>query len=1591
MTFGFGCGIGGRGKSVDTKHPFPSVGDVLLCEYASVHDVGDFIREKDIKFRSVCVDSRHPEELIWSRSVGKNVPPDGEGTMILKTTWWDDVLKLASGENIVRLIVEHSDSDPMSLSGAGLGEKQRLEILASRAAFILGPKAFLPSRFSLQRTVISWARHVGKKAGEGKFERVRRVLKETTSPFCCSTKEPLIPVSDISWQARLCELPTIQRSLYDNCCAQVRGALSTSLAESDALDSISTSLLRLRQVCFSSELIESASVQSATSIGRGRNLGRKANVSQPDAGLVLDMVKQSAKLSHLISILRVDCGLDFELDDSLKSFLGALGKEKKVSKKDRDKMRKVAILASLPETRQLISTLLSCLGLRHEVIGNRREVGISKSQTEGNGSKDPALAWAKNQLALESFNRWGDNGNLSGIPESCDILVSSSEDLTAWQGGLGIDNATVVISMDSDWSGRGLFGLQSSAIRWSSRAHKKKASVLMIHLLCKETIEEKLFLLNGNDENSPETKWPLDTNGNFCLPIDKDSSFLYTQAKESGLSEFGKFPALSIIRLRGQPLQDVLLSASELAPAFVSGTTRLFLPPNQDGVDAIAPEEPDMNSELRFVRNFIQSEYKASHGMPKVSNCAYPDYVISRMDLPYLPVRYFFARLSHSVGLSLPVAGVLGLAGLPDMAANVSAHFPPGSLPDAEGAVGVADVWRKSGGGRRPVDVAEMLLHYKSVANEAQSSLQNGTAQHQTPQNAKILRTNGYAKIFATSWNRNLVSDGNQGSEPIVFFPPLLPGIPVHNPPSQNFPTNANAQMEMKRKESYPTMAAPNSKRPRVGSLSTTGDNAQAGPSPSGQSPLPHPQRVPGNSEYPANQSLGNSNKPVKAAISKVSEERQNGELNAEEEEDFGVLGSGIMPAPSECAVLAGQEASSVSLGRSLDHPHDFLSGPVPCDAEEVLGNPPGPLQLVTLFVKKPFRPLQGQMYRPPSLALPVDQHRAVNSTTPVPSMSGAVLNGDTGGKKLKKKANPPMTSAGPATAQPPVSETRPPNVLPVGVQLSGIDAPKHRLLSSFSSRQMVTGLSMFESTAFRVATMQVAKRVKLRVDRQMWKGPSYDVGAGLPLAVINQPGIVSDVERGVLHYTKILTPLKQGATTGDSAKALALAQRSSLRRSMVSPCRVDFGPFESGFLSAPSGMTGISPPRSRIGVSLPMGVKVLQATRDPTRSGWEIEDDKQLQEAAVRFGMNWTIVARALSGVDDVRLSGDLKRRDSLRVLRSARQCRERWQSLARNQPSLANEVRRSEKMFRDDALRRVENLPEDKDISTRLTMPGPASSVILLPASDVYKQDGPSTSGDSMEVDSSRSTKDKVNENSGDSTKAATPRRMFGAIMSARNRRQVMPMAIPGVPPGGQPNQPVPSHPSHLQSVQSSMAAQLSNGRTEMWPLQILDTADKHRAALRAATSTTRSTDSVSSSANSVRKPASNGSVWGGVHHPTPTSRGPPNTANRERPQSFPPPSTGRPNVPMPPSNVPMPPSNSPSKRSGTYPKPASAYVPPPKSSTTAASTIPKSISPKSATSEGAPLGNSAVAQTAASATPISPSSTKKYDSNPPSSSQT
>lgn len=1584
-------------------------GDVVICENSLLNRLLDFIEKETITFHSIVVDCRHPAGLLGSIRISSEKDTRSEDLYasekwdcspeLVSVVWWEMLIKLLSRHVTCRLLIEYPELDIGALPRSGLGDRQQLELLAFRTAFVVGPELFLSAQFNLQRRVLSWARQKGKKSIANKVSRVRHVLCKAVEPLCFNIVEPGVSATNYRWDVRRCSMNSTQRDEYDRCCVEVRGSLSSCLADpnitkdstSRLFRAASSSLLRLRRLCFHSmtrEVISGLDVRSrigaldswlskdlggqAVESGMGSLFLRKIcdSPAQPDAGLAFDLMNGSAKLRELASILKDEGGYQLYGEEAFKSLLED-GKRTKGTKSDQMSPKKIAILAVLPEIQLLTSLLLNSLGIKNELMHRiarreRRCAGIHATSDNQFIASDQheatAIAWAEYQTTLSRFNaEEGCDGRGRDIPTS--IVIASPACLSTWNNGLGIDRADLIISLDDDWTGRGLRMLESLVCRWHTSRSQSGRPGSLFRLVCEDTLEDKLVRDWNQTKKSLEDDklWPLDASGFLTLPEKINTTLdLYDRAKKSSES----FPAMKLMRLRGKLLSETLAPSIELPPLFGTGSPVRFLP--QAVVNGSASrnsrtesiedthKEREVTAEVTFIKELIRFEGIASvqnrtsgevaERIPSDANGSelytappplslFPKHFMTRQDLLSVTTRWYLEKLRNfSVWTHPTVAlGSTPLAKLPAQSTNGPSSVsnvapPPGVSTSSE----LADAWHKSGLSSKPDDLASSLLFYRARRSErnldeARDLVTQSIDDKQTsalvsePKNPiASKRFNLYAKLYSTFWDGDSVRDGNQGCEPLVFFPPLFPNLLSNavretQVPGSRLPSKPGAatlhSLAIKRKEPETSESGGNhsSKRIRFHEQQpiakaddvATVQNANGLPAPS----VP----VSGATIPNLENEVSETTDSMKSSVEENMEMpliTEGGETSGTEpdNEDFGLLGAGLLPNTSESVLFSAQDTTSIDHSRWLpmDNRRDFSSLPLPCDLEEVedssLHGLTNNLGSMILFVKKERRIFgssadsQGQVYRHSLTMSPAENRWARNHSLsdPMPTQAAGnsfkELNGDDKGKKGKKKGSgqgSTKVSSG-FTRHPgadfshgrPHSQVLQPNMLQLAFSK---DSHRHRLLASFVSRQFGTRLTMFESTSYRVAATQVLQRVAERSYQSQWKSSlSYEVGSGLPLKSAQEPITGQEI------CSNAVMPLKANCRTGDAAKVLSSSQRSALRRSLASPCRVDFGACAGGFLSSPSGMTGISPPRSRLGVSLPMGVKVPQAVREPQPS-WSTQDDHLLQDGAVRFGMNWILIARALSGFEEVLKSerSHVSSNAYIRSLpRSARQCRDRWQALARSQPALANEVRKSERVLRESALMRTGKIPENqgKAIILGTSVFDHAHSVSMLSKPTLLlnnpEQEEADVATDTrMDIDAQQdvrpdfSTKTDANTvqkelkedctNSKAKTAEGVKSRLSLTALSAmKTKRQFIPLTIPGVVTGSPSNQPVPSHPSHMKSVQASVAAQWASGRTEMWPLQILDFADKQRAASRTSNPKKRPVESAKASSGSSRR---------------------------------------------------------------------------------------------------------------------------------------
>jgi hypothetical protein len=1585
-SIGLTGGISNPSLESNSEQTF-NAGDIILCEYASATKIpkGDLAR-----FHSIVIDCRYPNGYLGSRSptcaeetessqdklTNSAVTPPSELT---SSSWWEIFGSSFLSPKGNRLLIDDLDLSEYVRTLDTIPDRELLEVLALRTAFLIR-LAFDQSRYTAQKTMLAWARKRIKDSNEtgSKFERVKKLFVSLIEPVYCRIEgsklleevKPSRPNTSF-WEFRKCEVPPRQRFAYERACVELRRPLSLCLNLTDddllshgnRLSAVSDALLRLRRQCIHFD-IESclSSARVRTRLGWFPAEGTRSlldvnaaafplkpidSPSQPDLDLACRILEGSSKMLELVSILTHDCQcgvLEEEIMTHLLQRENKKSQSKSKNKRSTERSNRVVILAALPEVQVLASVLLNSIGIDHELL-LRPTSSSADADASTRDAELGSLAWADCQLTLSKFNTEA----LAGSEEATQVIIASPETAAGDHGGLGIELADIIVCLDEDWSGRGEILMKAIIARClTRRASPKENGFRLIKLLAADTCEETFLSPDSksdarrrsNKKSSSSWPWPLNPFGSFISPkasgFDKSTTVLDCWQSRQASQETFTFTGRNIFECRGRDLAEVLATEETLPPLLNAASDLVFMPSPDEDFSA----EDEMNLMRYLLKTeeganpFVSGAVVVSLATPRLISSLpplpidFPKGLISRQDLSFLSTRVHLHRFGKTFDLQ-----------------GTSAALPPelrSSGAAAEnGSADLAEPWRIASLAGKPTEVASSLLFYGALRTSASIVVTEDASPSQVSTSSSIeaptQRLNSYSSSFSCTRGESAMNDGNQGSEALVYFPPLFPRMLE----SSVFARNAVASLQTRQVASSQAAAqgeslkrvadlasAPDSKRPRLEQVENP-DGSSAGVSEVAPAAQPLSQDRPLLGSRVITEDEASLSDPASVLL----------HLS----DDYGLAGIGAVPLPRDSALAAAHtctEASNMAGSRNgLENEWFSLLGP--SDADE--GESDGHLGVVgadsasmILFVsKKRSRGLGGL---PAVSSLP---HRPQQSTRPWPAMQGTSsavalpgsgngvfhdMNGAVSGKKMKKKGPSQKDPAGGTSAfsRLPAPDQLP-NARPAGHAPAPLPFPKtkesyrHRLLSS--SRQTGLGNTLFEAPAFRFAVVRMRKRVGDRLARHCWtSATAFEVGPGLPLFVSKQPASLSGhrelFEADPSSWTSIVKRLKnKDSYTGEEAAQLAMAQRTALHRSLVAPSRVDFGPFQSGFLASPSGMTALSPPRARIGVTLPMGVKVPQSLKDMHQVSWSQSDDDKLQRCAVRFGLNWILASRVLSGFQDIVI---FSQRDQGRppFPRAARSCRDRWQTLARRQPSLAIEVRQSERAHLDssalttsqilqwnDEGRDVALQDPDRDrdrdgeglVATGGTKPyAPNISIaFLLPPSGIKApKEKPKEGSDKDENDPNLLKPAVLPE--------TKPKRTFAAFMAAKAKKQVIPMTIPGVVSGSPPTV-APSHPSHMQSVQASAAASWSSGRTEMWPLQLLDAADKQRATAAAAVAAAAAAETAQRPSGSTSRPhgnASSSSSAAGNNSTLPSHRPATSSAPTHRPPSSqfpaPPPST-------------------------------------------------------------------------------------------------
>ena len=1492
-SFGFSGGISSP-ISDDNQAVAFEPREVVICEYSSLHR----LQHRDFAtFETLVIDCRYPCGFQGSRRPsdfdGKVLEHSTNNTSIvpadlINESWWGHLIKLTAKSPLNRLLVENPLQASCFTTAPEKTEMQRVELVALRAAFLLGAQIFVSPSSSVKKRILTWARRKTKDSVEptgNKIKAVQDFLIELVQPFYCPEKggDNLLELVShaagkrFDIETRPCSLSQTERREYDKSCVALRGALSFDSSKfpsckhlrDRSMKTISEALLRLRRQCVHTDL--SSILMSAPMLSRlcaydvltsagtadNRMICRKVNdsPSQTDTDLASRILKGSAKFRELVSMLRNECYYNVEghetlLDEFLQPEKGKRGKAKPVIDAKAAKTRKkVVILAMLPEVQIILSVLLNCIGIRHELLlcpsksFSSQTTNVMLSHPERRTSAS-TLAWVECQQALARFNTPATPSSTF----STDLIVASPDIIAGDHGGIGIDMADTIISVDEDWSGRHeliMRSLIADLIRSNLRA--KDNGCEFIRLVCEKTCEENFLSIESNDtpsqsvEQSHAEAWPwrIDAYGRFDLfdrSVDRDSSKQGSWPLRKQDEEIFAFPASNVLRFRNQRLAEVLGIEDGLPPLLIDGSPVLFLP-NSDG-KRTKPDSSTANSyDMDLVVNIMKAEHHTHSlckeaGVESSAPASLPNNVMTRLDLGAIAIRLYLEHFGGKSRLSKQLLSssnqVVSAGESSSSARAVSSEL--NDTVDTNYHVGDA------------VEFASSLLFYIPPAEDVNGQEKQGEVRISADgewgnaSNAVLpvetlarsrdvpRRVNKYVDAYNLFLDKN-IRDGQQGSEALVYFPPLFPGLQI-------CASRSNQDIEALRARSASDGTA---KRPRDTSADPAAKRLKIDDplAPADFNPSPSTSHSVAGAIVP----------PAVPALISVDESSHDSDATVllDLDEDFGLIGVGAIPLGKDSAAASSSTIVEVA-GNAADPDgaalQNWFDGVAPCDIEELDSfrfSPPNGLSLdsMILFVgRKPRQRLPlaagNPAYRPPA---------TLQNALPGPGNGVAILdiNGTgTSAKKSKKKAHANLAVMAPgshSTSQ-----------LPLNVQIAKAkEMYRSRILSFLSARQKALGMTLFESPTYCVAALRLRHRFS---DQSR---ASY-----------------TSAKNDQTKWTSIVKRLKTSdSATGEDARALAESQLSALHRSLSGPSRVDFGPFHGGFLPVVSGLTGISPPRSRIGISLPMGVKVPSVLQQQhLQHTWSDVDDQRLRECTARYGMNWILVARVLTGFDDVVIASAVDRTivDAnispfrFRQQRSARGCRDRWQALVRNDLTLAKGARKNEQGTRENKSLNATIVSAEASSATRLVerkADQSSSTSFLFPSASLQAQKtSPSTEksakatileSSEMDVDDVEGIETAVKPvvDSARKMDVDKPRKKkYGSMMAARSKVQVIPMTIPGVPPGSQASF-VASHPSHPQSVQSSIAAAWTNGRTEMWPLQFLDVAEKQRAATAAASS--------------------------------------------------------------------------------------------------------------------------------------------------------
>lgn len=1260
-------------------------------------------------------------------------------------------------------------------------------------------------------------------------------------------------------------------------------------------------------------------------------------------------------------------------------------------KPDLPNTKKILILASLPEVQVLLCMFLNSCGIPHELFADQKVPRKSDQETQSSHMNVSTCVsnWTESQRSLIRFSNTQSNPSYSST-RSNNILVLSPHAATQHQGGLRISYADLIVDVDSDWSGRCVDLINSIVMACTVR--REDNEVKCVRLLSANTCEEHFLSkdLLCEDESDDESS----------LLIETDNYGYITSAFDEETHQPKLYLGKNIIHHRGKLLKDIL-GITDLPVDYTTGRDLVFLQRafsvdtqvehasseesanhlwkfyHQDEWDS-DEEEVDHENKVAILFGYIFAQVERL----KTSLCAVSKIENSKessaiwnhaMTAEYEGISLFHATSFTNVTnrqdlLTLPARFYCESYGRKYF---ILCNNNQNGCPQLSQQLDIAESWRKSGLGSSALEqILPLLIYGKADDGDPRNTVATprkqkkrmleatSIAKEDISNEATIIekkkrkknnnfcddlssssyRGNIYANLFTSCLFSDIITDGNQGMEYVLYTPPTFPGLmsgwkhakkavssskslPSRKPmersrvfkkkkksSSTNNPflmssTTQSMDLDDLTDDFLDSMADASSPfldfdlSSDMPTLSRNENTAPISLDPTENSTIPSNQAVSTNFEQAA------MTPSYQLPSSTLEDTKNTSNIAAMDSLKMGVDDLDMFYGDDHDAHLTpntnddflphlsdnildldfGNTTNSASISIGDSNPNEF-------DVVDMMGLGGDNLDTLPFMnatatsARLPANQIEDELESVKQInqftweddygflgcgLLPlISDSIHVAAVTSYPTARYREGTGDTFYNDLYDWN--PQSDCGTTTLDS--------MVLYVKKSVSGSNGQENKngstsvrikkpkklhgfvmsddVYANKTSDQIIIEQKSNKSTSKNASISNCLMRRKIR---SLVNISFLSKENGILTSIFQNDTGSSDIhhqqktvnEMNNLSSTDIvLAPVIQKLSgpdtkTGDKAKVTSSAHRTALRRSLVAPQHVDFGPFSLGYISSSSGFSGIVPPLSQVGIGLPLGVQAPTRESDFMREPWSEEEDVRLKDAAARFCFNWHIVSRSVTDIrrnPGIVLDGvgnqncAIGHSSTQEVWRCARQCRERWQAFAKAQPSLAKDVRKSERLLREMASIppskvpqslgnffsnfAAPNITESSSLIGDSTIPSP--SMLLSPA--FYKRDTSALNGESS------SPMFNITQQVGEYGYLKGRLPALQESSSKADYRSNQPM------PGSQQAIAQP-HLSHVQIAQSPMMISHRNSssqqqqQAEVWPLQLLDYFEKQR----------------------------------------------------------------------------------------------------------------------------------------------------------------